>query len=256
MCTGQWSDDRRSIDSFVTVDVVDRYKGSPGETLTFTVPGGQVGRYMNLVPGAPSFTRGDRAVLFLTSRGPRLPITTGFTQGIYRVTMDARGAAAGAAAGDRHGGSAHCSRRCQAKARAAGGVRGRRARGAGTKTTMKRVAFVFVVASSRSCLASQAARAGVSEAWGGDRRTGDRRVVAAAGSLFRVGSRWQRRLGRRSARRDCPCHRDVAERALGHGALRIPRVHLGCARRRGRADHAGLSRSPRSRSRARRPPAS
>ena len=35
----------------------------------------------------------DRAVLFLTSHGPRLPITTGFTQGIYRVTIDARGAA-------------------------------------------------------------------------------------------------------------------------------------------------------------------
>jgi len=87
---GQWSDDRRRIDSLVTIEVVSRYKGSPGETLTFTVPGGQVGRFMNVVPGAPSFARGDRAVLFLTSRGPRLPITTGFTQGIYRVTVDAR----------------------------------------------------------------------------------------------------------------------------------------------------------------------
>jgi hypothetical protein len=90
---GQWSDDRRRIDSFVTIEVFGRYKGSAGETLTFTVPGGQAGRYLNLIPGAPSFTRGDRAVLFLTSRGPRLPITTGFTQGIYRVTIDARGAA-------------------------------------------------------------------------------------------------------------------------------------------------------------------
>lgn len=90
---GEWSEDRRRIDSFVTVEVVGRYKGSPGETLTFTVPGGQVGRYMNMIPGAPSFARGDRAVLFLTSRGPRLPIPTGFTQGIYRVTLDARGAA-------------------------------------------------------------------------------------------------------------------------------------------------------------------
>lgn len=90
---GQWSDDRRRIDSVVTIEVFGRYKGSPGETLTFTAPGGQVGRYRNVVPGAPSFTPGDRAVLFLTSHGPRLPITTGFTQGIYRVTIDARGAA-------------------------------------------------------------------------------------------------------------------------------------------------------------------
>lgn len=91
---GQWSDDRRRIDSLVTIEVVGRYKGSPGETLTFTVPGGQVGRYLNLVPGAPSFARGDLAVLFLTARGPRLPVTTGFTQGIYRVTIDARTGAA------------------------------------------------------------------------------------------------------------------------------------------------------------------
>lgn len=90
---GQWSDDRRRIDSFVTVEVFGRYKGSSGETVTFTVPGGKVGRYLNLVPGAPSFSAGDRAVLFLTVRGPRLPITTGFTQGIYRVTIDGRGAA-------------------------------------------------------------------------------------------------------------------------------------------------------------------
>ena len=91
---GQWSDDRRRIDSLITLDVVGRYKGSPGATLTFTVPGGQVGRYRNVVPGAPSFAPGDRAVLFLTSRGPRLPITTGFTQGIYRVTVDARSGSA------------------------------------------------------------------------------------------------------------------------------------------------------------------
>ena len=84
----QWSEDRRRIDSFVTVEIVSRLKGTPGETLTFTVPGGQVGRYLNLVPGAPSFTPGDRAVLFLTARGPRLPVTTGFTQGIYRVSID------------------------------------------------------------------------------------------------------------------------------------------------------------------------
>ena len=58
---GQWSDDRRRIDSLVTIEVVDRYKGSTGATLTFTVPGGQVGRYRNLVPGAPSFARGDLA---------------------------------------------------------------------------------------------------------------------------------------------------------------------------------------------------
>lgn len=86
---GQWTEDRRGIESLVTVEIVKSLKGTVGGELVVTVPGGQVGRYLNLMPGAPSFARGDLAVLFLTARGARLPITTGFTQGIYRVTRDA-----------------------------------------------------------------------------------------------------------------------------------------------------------------------
>ncbi len=91
---GRWTDDRRRIDSLVTVAVIKGLKGTSAAELTLTVPGGQVGRYRNLLPGAPSFARGDLAVLFLTARGPRLPVTTGFTQGIYRVTRDASSGAA------------------------------------------------------------------------------------------------------------------------------------------------------------------
>ena len=85
---GQWTDDRRGIDSLVTVAVIRGLKGTSADELTLTLPGGQVGRHLNLIPGAPSFARGDLAVLFLTARGPRLPVTTGFTQGIYRVVRD------------------------------------------------------------------------------------------------------------------------------------------------------------------------
>jgi len=85
---GQWTDDRRAIDSLVTVEVIKGLKGTAGRELTLTIPGGQVGRYRNLLPGAPAFARGDLAVLFVTARGARLPITTGFTQGIYRVVRD------------------------------------------------------------------------------------------------------------------------------------------------------------------------
>jgi hypothetical protein len=55
------------------------------------VPGGQVGRYRNVIPGAPRFAAGELAVFFLTAQGPRLPVTTGFTQGIYRVRRDGAG---------------------------------------------------------------------------------------------------------------------------------------------------------------------
>ena len=91
---GQWTDDRRSIDSLVTVEVIKGLKGSSPSEITVTVPGGQVGRYLNVLPGAPTFARGDLAVLFLTARGARLPVTTGFTQGIYRVSRDAASGAA------------------------------------------------------------------------------------------------------------------------------------------------------------------
>ena len=85
----QWTADRRFIESVVSIEVLKGMKGGAGETLAFTVPGGQVGRYLNVIPGAPVFTPGDLAVFFLTTRGPRLPVTTGLTQGIYRVRRDA-----------------------------------------------------------------------------------------------------------------------------------------------------------------------
>ena len=85
----QWTADRRFIESVVSIDVIQGMKGGAAETLSFTVPGGQVGRYLNVIPGAPMFATGDLAVFFLTAQGPRLPVTTGLTQGIYRVQRDA-----------------------------------------------------------------------------------------------------------------------------------------------------------------------
>lgn len=87
----QWTADRRFIESIVTVDILRGMKGPSSESIEFTVPGGQVGRYLNVIPGAPQFSRGDLAVFFLTAQGPRLPVTTGFTQGIYRVQRDGAG---------------------------------------------------------------------------------------------------------------------------------------------------------------------
>ena len=85
----QWTADRRFIESVVSVEILRGMKGHAGESIAFTVPGGQVGRYLNVIPGAPSFAPGDLAVFFLTAQGPRLPVTTGLTQGIYRVQRDA-----------------------------------------------------------------------------------------------------------------------------------------------------------------------
>jgi hypothetical protein len=86
----QWTDDRRFIESIVSIEILKGMKGGARNTVSITVPGGQVGRYLNVIPGAPVFTTGDLAVFFLTAHGPRLPVTTGLTQGVYRVQRDAR----------------------------------------------------------------------------------------------------------------------------------------------------------------------
>jgi hypothetical protein len=86
----EWADGRRWIDSVVTVDVVSYLKGGAGDTLTFKVPGGRLGRYRSVVVGAPTFARGDEAVLFLKANGDGLPAVFGLNQGVFRVRVDAR----------------------------------------------------------------------------------------------------------------------------------------------------------------------
>jgi hypothetical protein len=80
---------RRTIESFVTVAVIRPLKGSPGATVTFRVPNGQVGRYRRIVVGAPEFEEGDEVVVFLQGRAPEIPSLFGLSQGVYRVIRDA-----------------------------------------------------------------------------------------------------------------------------------------------------------------------
>jgi hypothetical protein len=82
---GQWTADRHGIDSIVTVQALEYFKGEMGETVTVRTPGGQVGHVVNAVPGAPSLAAGDLVVLFLKTSGPSIPTITGLSQGIYRV---------------------------------------------------------------------------------------------------------------------------------------------------------------------------
>src|SRR5687767_5849960 len=87
---------RRTIESVVTVDVIDAMKGQdvrpkPDSTSTavFRVPGGQVGRYRRVMVGAPQFAEGDEVVVFLAGRPPAMPMPFGLNQGVYRVTRAA-----------------------------------------------------------------------------------------------------------------------------------------------------------------------
>ncbi len=86
----EWSDDRSRIDTVVTMMAGSYLKGGPGTTVTFRVPGGQIGRYRNVMIGAPQLQPGEEAVLFLNASGPSIAHIFGLSQGLYRVKVDAR----------------------------------------------------------------------------------------------------------------------------------------------------------------------
>ncbi len=85
----EWTDDRRQIDTVVTLDAATYLKGGPGDVVTFRVPGGQVGRYKNVIVGAPEFRAGEEAVVFLSAAGPSVAHVFGLNQGVFRVRRNA-----------------------------------------------------------------------------------------------------------------------------------------------------------------------
>lgn len=87
----QIAGDRRTIETVVTLAVLDAIKGQPGERVYFRVPGGQVGRYRRVVVGAPEFAAGEEVVMFLKGRPPGVPFPFGLSQGVYRVVPEPGG---------------------------------------------------------------------------------------------------------------------------------------------------------------------
>lgn len=83
--TGRWTEDRRTIETIVTLDVERYLKGSLGSTIDFRVPGGELGRFRRVVVGAPEFAPGDQVIVFLGATGPMVPFIVGFNQGVYRL---------------------------------------------------------------------------------------------------------------------------------------------------------------------------
>jgi len=88
---GRWTDDRKTIETIVTLEVGGYLKGGLGTTLQFRVPGGQLGRFRSIVVGAPDFAVNDEVVVFLGTRGPMVPYILGLNQGVYRVVSASNG---------------------------------------------------------------------------------------------------------------------------------------------------------------------
>ena len=81
----QWTEDRGTIETIVTLEVEHYIKGAFGPTLRFRVPGGDLGRFRSIVVGAPEFAVDERVVVFLGARGPSVPYVLGLSQGVFRV---------------------------------------------------------------------------------------------------------------------------------------------------------------------------
>ena len=85
----RYTEDRRTIETTVTLEVENALKGTPGPTLQFRVPGGELGRFRSIVVGAPEFSVGQRVVVFLGARGPSVPYVLGLNQGVFRLVRTA-----------------------------------------------------------------------------------------------------------------------------------------------------------------------
>ena len=84
----RWTAERRGIETLVTLEAETYLKGGLGESVQFVTAGGELGRFQNIVVGAPRFVKGERVVVFLGSRGPSIPFVLGFSQGVFRVAAD------------------------------------------------------------------------------------------------------------------------------------------------------------------------
>lgn len=87
----QWTDGRRTIETLVTLHTETYLKGSLGDIVQFRVPGGSLGRFRSVVVGAPTFSVGQRVIVFLGSRGPTIPYVLGMSQGVFRLTQSPQG---------------------------------------------------------------------------------------------------------------------------------------------------------------------
>jgi hypothetical protein len=81
----RWTEDRRAIETLVTLEVETYLKGAFGSTLQFVVPGGELGRYRSVLVGAPEFDVDQHVIVFLGARGPSVPYVLGLSQGVFRI---------------------------------------------------------------------------------------------------------------------------------------------------------------------------
>jgi len=86
----QWTGEggQRHIVSYITIQVEDALKGTPGASYTIRMLGGTVGDETMEVSDSPKFKVGDREILFVENNGRQFIPLVGIMYGRYRVQKD------------------------------------------------------------------------------------------------------------------------------------------------------------------------
>jgi hypothetical protein len=80
---------RPTLRTLVTLQVERALKGTPGASVTLTLPGGKVGRRTLEVDGMPRFKVGERTVVFFAHNGEVFCPVIGARHGRYAIRQDA-----------------------------------------------------------------------------------------------------------------------------------------------------------------------
>lgn len=86
-----WNADRSFIFTHVTLDVLERHKGSGAQRLQVRVPGGKVGAYRISAESMPVFQVGDEVIAFLTRWQDGALKVAGYVQGLSRLVPSPQG---------------------------------------------------------------------------------------------------------------------------------------------------------------------
>ena len=91
--SSRWDDNHKEIYTFISLKVLDGVKGSrKNDVLTIRQIGGSVDNVISVVPGMPTFAKGEEVVVFLSAKDRAgYPWVMGLQQGKYSVSTDGNG---------------------------------------------------------------------------------------------------------------------------------------------------------------------
>lgn len=91
--SSRWDDSHKEIYTYISLKVLDGVKGSrKNDVLTIRQIGGSAEGKISVVPGMPSFTKGEEVVVFLSPKDRAgYPWVMGLQQGKFSVIQDEKG---------------------------------------------------------------------------------------------------------------------------------------------------------------------